>query len=62
MDNSENRWLSMEEICQYLGISRDTAMKWITKNSMPAHRIGRLWKFKTDEIDEWVKSDSTKEK
>ena len=52
----------MEEICQYLGISRDTAMKWITKNSMPAHRIGRLWKFKTDEIDEWVKSDSTKEK
>jgi hypothetical protein len=23
---------------------------------MPAHKIGRLWKFKKDEIDEWVKS------
>jgi len=23
---------------------------------MPAHRMGRLWKFKKDEVDEWVKS------
>lgn len=53
---SDNRWYSMAEICKYLGISRDTAIKWINTNRMPAHKIGRLWKFKTDEIDEWVKS------
>jgi len=23
---------------------------------MPAHRMGRLWKFKKDEVDEWVKA------
>ena len=23
---------------------------------MPAHRVGRLWKFKRDEVDGWVKS------
>ena len=22
---------------------------------MPAHKIGRLWKFKVSEVDEWVK-------
>jgi len=22
---------------------------------MPAHKIGRLWKFKKDEVDEWVR-------
>jgi excisionase family DNA binding protein len=23
---------------------------------MPAHRMGRLWKFKQDEVDDWVKA------
>lgn len=51
-----DRWLSVEEIAQYLGVSKDTVYTWITKRGMPAHRIGRLWKFKADEIDSWVKS------
>ncbi len=29
---------------------------WISKRHMPAHRIGRLWKFKSEQIDEWVRS------
>jgi len=30
--------------------------KWINRYDMPAHRLGRLWKFKKTEVDEWVKS------
>lgn len=52
----EDRWLSVEEICKYLGVSNDTVYKWIDKHDMPAHRMGRLWKFKKDEVDEWVKA------
>ncbi len=52
----EDRWLSITEICKYLGVSNDTVYKWIDKCSMPAHRMGRLWKFKKDEVDEWVKA------
>ena len=52
----DDRWLSVEDICTYLGVSRDTVYKWIDKMGMPAHRAGRLWKFKKDEVDEWVKS------
>jgi excisionase family DNA binding protein len=62
MGESENRWLSMTEICQHLGISRDTAIKWINKNNMPAHKIGRLWKFKISEVDEWIKNGVTTKK
>lgn len=51
-----DRWYSMPEICKYLGISRDTALKWIIDRNMPAHKVGKLWKFKTAEIDEWIKS------
>ncbi|AOR69474.1 transcriptional regulator [Burkholderia stabilis] len=55
IDVMSNRWLSVEDIAEYLGVSKDTVYTWINKRSMPAHRIGRLWKFKTDEIDGWVR-------
>lgn len=52
----EDRWLSVEEIAKYLGVSKDTIYNWINGKGMPAHKIGRLWKFKSDEVDRWVKS------
>jgi excisionase family DNA binding protein len=56
----QDRWLSVEEIAQYLGVSRDTIYSWVGKKDIPAHKVGRLWKFKTDEIDAWVrKKDGT---
>ena len=52
----EDRWLSVDEIGAYLGGKRDTVYKWISEKAMPAQKIGRLWKFKKDEADEWVKA------
>jgi len=52
----DDRWLSVDEMCKYLGVSSDTVYRWIDRFSMPAHRMGRFWKFKKDEVDEWVKA------
>lgn len=52
----DDRWLSVDEIAEYLGVSKDTVYTWISVKGMPAHRAGRLWKFKRDEVDGWVKS------
>ena len=52
----EDRWLSVEEVAAYLGVKRNTVYRWIANKNMPAHRVGRLWKFKRAEIDEWVKA------
>lgn len=57
----EDRWLSLKEIAAYLGIKEDTVYKWINRRKMPAHKVGRLWKFKKDEIDNWVRSGCTAE-
>jgi excisionase family DNA binding protein len=51
-----DRWMSVEEMAAYLGVSKDTVYGWITKRQMPAHRVGRLWKFKSDEVDSWVRA------
>ena len=50
------RWLSVDEIAAHLGVNPDTIYKWITRKSMPAHKVGRLWKFLASEVDEWVKT------
>lgn len=52
----EDRWLSVDEIVEYLGVSRDTIYAWIAERGLPAHRVGRLWKFKRDAVDAWVQS------
>ena len=57
----EDRWLSVDEIATYLGIKRDTVYRWISERNMPGHKIGRLWKFRKEEVDEWVRSGSAKE-
>jgi excisionase family DNA binding protein len=49
-------WLSVEEAVAYLGIKRHTVCKWIDRKAMPAHKVGRLWKFRKEQIDEWVGS------
>ena len=56
-----DRWYSTKEICAYLGISRDTLLVWIANKNMPAHKVGRNWKFKVSEVDEWIKSGKSAE-
>ena len=51
-----DRWVSVEEIADHVGIKRDTVYKWITRKSMPAHKVGSLWKFQLAEVDKWVRS------
>lgn len=58
----EDRWLSVEEIAAYMGVKRDTVYKWITRKDLPAHKVGRLWKFRKEEVDEWIRQDSTRQK
>lgn len=50
----DDRWLSVSEIAEYLGVSKDTVYVWLASKKLPGHRIGRLWKFKQAEVDEWV--------
>lgn len=50
----DDRWFSVGETTEYLGISKNSVYAWIEKKVLPGHRIGRLWKFKRSEVDEWV--------
>lgn len=55
-DNYIDSWIGVEEAAAYLGVTKETIRNWIKKTDIPAHKIGKLWKFKRIELDEWVKS------
>ena len=57
---SDNRWLSVNEIAIHMGISKETVYRWLKCRKIPAHRFGKLWKFKTSEVDNWIYSDEAK--
>ncbi len=47
-------WVSVDEVAKHLGVAKDSIYRWIEHRSLPAHKIGRLWKFKLSEVDTWV--------
>ena len=49
-------WVSLEEIAAHLGVSKDTVHRWIRNREMPAHKVGRLWKFQVSEVNDWVRA------
>ena len=55
-------WLSVDEIAAHLGgVNPGTVYKWIERKKLPAHKVGRLWKFQVSEVNDWVRAGKTAE-
>lgn len=50
------KWVTLKDVQAYLGVGRETILQWIAKRNMPAYKVGRLWKFKLSEVDDWIRS------
>ncbi len=44
-NNIQNRWISLQEVCDYLGVKRHTIMRWIDQRGMPASKVGETLAF-----------------
>lgn len=49
-------WASVDDVAKHLGVAKDSVYRWIESRSLPAHKIGRLWKFKLSAVDDWVRA------
>jgi len=49
-------WLTLEEAAKHLRIGKSTMYRLARGGDLPAHRVGRVWRFDADELDEWLKA------
>ncbi len=59
---SEERWVGVDDVATHLGVAKDSAYRWIEGRGLPAHRVGRLFRFKLSEIAEWVRQGDERKK
>jgi len=48
-------WLTVKELANYLKISEIQIYKMLGEQKIPATKIGRMWRFDQDSIDQWLK-------
>lgn len=60
IESNQDNYISIDEAAQYLGIKPVTLRNWIKKTDIPTRKIGKQWKFKRSELDEWVDSGRAK--
>lgn len=56
-DYFEEKWINIDEAAEYFGVKPATIRDWIKKGKgVPAQKIGKSWKFKYSELEEWTRS------
>ena len=54
---SEEGWVGITEVAAHLQVTKDSIYRWVDSKGLPAHRVGRLLRFKLSQVDAWVESD-----
>ncbi len=49
-------WVTVDDVAAHLVVTRDSIYRWMQSKGLPAHRVGRAWRFRLSEIDNWVQS------
>lgn len=51
-------WVGADEVASHLRVAKESIYRWVEAKGFPAHRVGRLLRFKLSEVDKWVTSQS----
>jgi len=55
---SEERLMDTEEVAQYLGVHTKTVMNLVHNKRLKASKVGRIWKFRKRDIDDYLERTS----
>jgi len=53
-------WMTVKQVAEYLQISDDKIYDMAKKGELPAVKIRQQWRFDREEIDRWLKTQSSK--
>lgn len=49
-------WVRVKDVSAHLRVAKESIYRWIDSKGLPAHRVGRLLRFKLSEVDKWVQN------
>ena len=58
---NKNEIMTVQEVAQYLRLSTATVYKLAQAGKIPSTRVGRMWRFKRELIDEWIRQQSSRQ-
>ena len=53
---SEEGWVGIVDVATHLSVGKDSIYRWVDSKNFPAHKVGRLLRFRLSEVDEWVRA------
>ncbi len=54
-DSNGDKLVGMKEICQYLGVSEATALKWYRECDLPIKKAKGIWIGARSKVDKWFR-------
>ncbi len=53
-----NDYMTFEQASAYLNTTRSTLYRWLREEKVPAHKLGRQWRFVRHELDAFLRGDA----
>ena len=52
----DERLMDIKEVADYLHLKESTIYTWAQEGTLPAFRVGRLWRFRRSDLDAWLEA------
>ncbi len=50
----DDRLMSIKELAEYLQLDLSTLYLWSQQGEIPAMKVGRVWRYRRSEVDDWL--------
>lgn len=50
----EKQFYTLQELAQLLEVNEMTIRRLVNRNALPYYKVGRVFRFKVDEIEAWL--------
>lgn len=61
MAKNKSAVMTIEELSDYLKVSKSTLYKLSQEGKLPAQKVGRHWRFHKEAIDDWLRHNEDKQ-
>lgn len=49
-----DKLMTLEEVADYLRLSKDTIYRMAHAGTIPASKVGTQWRFRREDVDRWI--------